>query len=69
MAKDKQLKRPYLAPKCEVIQVETCNLMAISASMGGFEYGGTLSKKVSFDNEEDFDFGTDNTQTRKEEQP
>lgn len=69
MAKDKQLKRPYLAPKCEVIQVETCNLMDISASMGGFEYGGTLSKKVSFDNEEDFDFGTDNTQTGKEKQP
>lgn len=73
MQSNKQVKKPYLAPKCEVIAIGTCNLMGISAEMGGFEDGGSLSKEGWFDEEEnfhkDFDFGTNNTQTGKEEQP
>ena len=73
MQSNKQVKKPYIAPKCEVLQMEACNLMSISATMGGFEDGGALSKKGWFDNEEDFqidfDISTDNTQTGKEEQP
>ncbi len=65
----KQKKRCYVAPQCEVYQIGTCNLMDISAPMGGFEYGGELSKKHEFDNEsifdsnEDFTWETDNSQT------
>ena len=73
MGKEKQVKKPYLAPKCEVIQMDAHNLMAISGSMGGFEDGGSLSKENWFDEEaefpKDFDMGTGNTQTGKEEQP
>ena len=73
MGKEKQVKKPYLAPKCEVIQMGTYNLMGISGGVGGFEDGGSLSKEGWFDEEadfhKDFDFGTDNTQTGKEEQP
>lgn len=73
MQSNKQVKKPYLAPKCEVIQVGTCNLMGISAGVGGFEDGGSLSKEGWFEEEADFqkdlDFGTNNTQTGKEEQP
>lgn len=72
MQSNKQVKKPYLAPKCEVIAIGTCNLMGISAGVGGFEDGGSLSKEGWFDEEadfqKDFDFGTDNT-TGKEEQP
>lgn len=72
MGKEKQVKKPYLAPKCEVIQMEAHNLMGISGGLGGFEDGGNLSKQGWFDEEadfqKDFDFGTDNT-TGKEEQP
>lgn len=72
MGKEKQVKKPYLAPKCEVIQMEAHNLMGISGGLGGFEDGGNLSKQGWFDEAEDFqkdfDFGTDNT-TGKEEQP
>lgn len=71
MGKEKQVKKPYLAPKCEVIQMEAHNLMGISGGLGGFEDGGNLSKQGWFDEEadfqKDFDFGTDNT-TGKEEQ-
>ena len=73
MQSNKQVKKPYLAPKCEVIQMGTCNLMGISSTMGGFEDGGSLSKEGWFEEEadfqKDFDFGTNNTQTGKEEQP
>lgn len=73
MGKEKQVKKPYLAPKCEVIQMDAHNLMGISGTMGGFEDGGSLSKEGWFDEEadfqKDFDFGTGNTQTEKEEQP
>lgn len=73
MGKEKQVKKPYLAPKCEVIQMEAHNLMGISGGLGGFEDGGSLSKENWFDEEadfqQDFDFGTDNTQTGKEKQP
>lgn len=73
MQSNKQVKKPYLAPKCEVIQMGTCNLMGISAGVGGFEDGGSLSKEGWFEEEADFqkdlDFGTNNTQTGKEEQP
>lgn len=72
MGKDNKVKKPYLAPKCEVIQMGTYNLMGISGSMGGFEDGGSLSKENWFDEEaefpKDFDMGTGNTQTGKEEQ-
>ena len=72
MGKDKQVKKPYRAPKCEVIRMESHNLMSISGSMGGFEDGGSLSKENWFDEEaefpKDFDMGTGNTQTGKEEQ-
>lgn len=73
MQSNKQVKKPYLAPKCEVIQMGTYNLMGISGGVGGFEDGGNLSKEGWFDEEadfhQDFDFGTNNTQTGKEEQP
>lgn len=73
MQSNKQVKKPYLAPKCEVIAIGTCNLMGISARVGGFEDGGSLSKEGWFEEEADFqkdlDFGTNNTQTGKEEQP
>ena len=73
MQSNKQVKKPYLAPKCEVIAIGTCNLMGISGGVGGFEDGGSLSKEGWFDEEadfqQDFDFGTNNTQTEKEEQP
>ncbi len=73
MQSNKQVKKPYLAPKCEVIAIGTCNLMGISAGVGGFEDGGSLSKEGWFEEEADFqkdlDFGTNNTQTGKEEQP
>ena len=73
MQSNKQVKKPYLAPKCEVIQMDAHNLMGISGTMGGFEDGGSLSKEGWFDEEadfqKDFDFGTGNTQTEKEEQP
>lgn len=73
MQSNKQVKKPYLAPKCEVIAIGTCNLMGISAGVGGFEDGGSLSKEGWFEEEadfqQDFDFGTNNTQTGKEEQP
>ena len=72
MGKDKQVKKPYLAPKCEVIRMESHNLMSISGSMGGFEDGGSLSKENRFDEAaefpKDFDMGTGNTHTGKEEQ-
>lgn len=72
MGKEKQVKKPYLAPKCEVIQMDAHNLLTISGSMGGFEDGGSLSKENWFDEEaefpKDFDMGTGNTQTGKEEQ-
>lgn len=73
MGKEKQVKKPYLAPKCEVIQMDAHNLMVISGTMGGFEDGGSLSKEGWFeeaaDFHKDFDMGTGNTQTGKEEQP
>lgn len=73
MGKDNKVKKPYLAPKCEVIQMEAHNLMGISGTMGGFEDGGSLSKEGWFDEEadfhKDFGFGTDNTQTGKGKQP
>lgn len=73
MQSNKQVKKPYLAPKCEVIAIGTCNLMGISGGVGGFEDGGSLSKEGWFEEEADFqkdlDFGTNNTQTGKEEQP
>lgn len=73
MQSNKQVKKPYLAPKCEVIAIGTCNLMGISAGVGGFEDGGSLSREGWFEEEADFqkdlDFGTNNTQTGKEEQP
>lgn len=72
MQSNKQVKKPYLAPKCEVIQMGTYYLMGISAGLGGFEDGGSLSKENWFDEEaefpKDFDMGTGNTQTGKEEQ-
>ena len=68
MQSNKQVKKPYLAPKCEVIQMGTYNLMGISGGVGGFEDGGSLSKQEA-DFQKDFDFGTGNTQTEKEEQP
>lgn len=73
MQSNKQVKKPYLAPKCEVIQMGAYNLMGISGGVGGFEDGGNLSKEGWFDEEadfqQDFDFRTDNTQSEKEEQP
>lgn len=72
MRKDKQFKKTYIAPKCEVYQIETCNLMDISAGVVGFGNGGSLDKgsgvkeRAAFPN--DFDFGTDNTRTETEEQ-
>lgn len=73
MQSNKQVKKPYLAPKCEVIAIGTCNLMGISGGVGGFEDGGSLSKEGWFEEEADFqkdlDFGTNNTQTGKKEQP
>lgn len=73
MQSNKQVKKPYLAPKCEVIQMGTYNLMGVSAEMGGFKPGGALSKEGWFEEEadfqQDFDFRTDNTQSEKEEQP
>lgn len=55
MRKNKQTKKPYIAPKCEVIQMETYDLMGISAPMGGFEDGGNLGKEGWFDGNETFD--------------
>lgn len=73
MQSNKQVKKPYFAPKCEVIAIGTCNLMSISSTLGGFGDGGNLSKEGWFeeeaDSQKDFDFGTNNTQTGKEEQP
>lgn len=72
MRKDKQFKKSYIAPKCEMYQIETCQLMDISAGVVGFGNGGSLDKgsevkeRAVFPN--DFDLGTDNTQTGKEEQ-
>jgi hypothetical protein len=48
--------------------------MDISAPMGGFEYGGELSKRHEFDNESifdsnDFTWETDNSQIGKEIKP
>jgi len=70
----KQKKRSYVVPQCEVYQIGTCNLMDISAPMGGFEYGGELSKRHEFDNESifdsnDFTWETDNSQIGKEMKP
>lgn len=75
MGKDKQVKKPYLAPKCEVIQMEAHNLMKISAGVGGFTPGGNLSKEHTFDfedipdSDEGTTFETGNSQTGKEKQP
>ena len=54
MQSNKQVKKPYLAPKCEVIAIGTCNLMGISAGVGGFEDGGSLSREGWFEEEADF---------------
>ncbi len=73
MQHHKQKKKPYVAPKCEVYRIGTCNLMDISAGVGGFDNGGSLSKKHEFGNEfdsnEDFTWETDNSQMGKEIKP
>lgn len=75
MQHHKQKKKPYVAPKCEVYRIGKCNLMDFSGSMGGFEDGGSLSKKHEFYNEsifdsnEDFTWETDNSQMGKEIKP
>ena len=46
-------KKTYQPPCCQMYKVETESLMEISAGVGGWSDGGTLSKKNYFD-EEDF---------------
>ena len=61
--------KTYQTPCCHMYKVETEGLMEISASVGGFPDGGSLSKKNFFD-EEDFNTnrnGNESTTTSGEE--
>ena len=43
--------KTYQPPCCHMYKVETEGLMEISAGVGGWESGGSLSKKNYFDEE------------------
>jgi len=61
--------KTYQAPCCHIYKVETEGLMEISAGVGGWESGGSLSKKNYFD-EEDINTnrnGNESTTTSGEE--
>ena len=44
-------KETYVAPNCQVHFVEPESILDLSADLGGWEYGGELSKKNFFDEE------------------
>lgn len=45
-------KETYVAPNCQVHFVESESILDLSADLGGWEYGGALSKKNFFEEED-----------------
>lgn len=45
-------KEIYVAPNCQVHFVESESILTVSGDMKGWEYGGALSKKNFFEEED-----------------